>query len=163
MEEIWKSTWGILITHGKDKSFRISQPFPIDRIIIASIPGIMNARSACAPTVAGEILHKDIGGEPRKKHWNYRSVIGILNYLVNCTHPEMSFIVYQCARFCNNPKHSNAQTVKRILQYLLCTKRGDHKDKGVNQGLLYYPDKTKCVDTYVGMESEIQLGVKNLH
>ena len=139
---------GILITHGKDKSFRMSQPFLIDRII-ASIPGMTDARSASTPAVAGEILNKDIGGELRKEHWNYRSVIGMLNYLVNCTHPEMSFAVHQCARFCNDPKHSHEQAVKRIIRYLLSTKRGDHKDTGVNQGLIYHPDKSKSIDTYV--------------
>ena len=56
---------GILITHGKDNSFRMSQPFLIDRII-ESIPGMTEARSACTPAVAGEALIKDIGGEPRK-------------------------------------------------------------------------------------------------
>ena len=62
---------GILITHGKCKLFRMSQPFSIDRII-TSIPGMTDARSACTPTVSGEVLTKDTGGEPRKEHWNYR-------------------------------------------------------------------------------------------
>ena len=95
---------GILITHGKHESFRMSQLFLID-VIIDSIPRMTDTRSVCTPAVSGEVLNKDVGGEPRKEYWNYRSVILMLNHLVNCTHPEMSFAVHQCARFCNDPKH----------------------------------------------------------
>ena len=70
-----KEYLGVIITHGKYKSFKMSQPFLIDTII-ASIPGMTDARSTCTPAVAGEVLNKDIGGEPRKEHWNYTSVIG---------------------------------------------------------------------------------------
>ena len=99
-EENMEEYLGILITHGKDKPFRMSQPFLIDRII-ESVSGITDTRSACSPVVTGEVLTKDIGGELRKEHWNYRSVIGMLNYLVNYTHHEISFAVHQSARFCS--------------------------------------------------------------
>ena len=139
---------GILITHGTDKSFRMSQPFLID-IIISSIPGLTDARSTCNPVLTGDVLNKDIGGEPRKKNWNCRSVIEMLNYLVNCTHPEIAFAVHQCARFYNDLKYSHEKAVKIILRYVLSTKRGNHKDKGMNQGLIYHPDRTNSIDTYV--------------
>ena len=76
-----------------------------------------DTRSACTPAVAVETLNKDIGGELWKEYWNYRSVIGMLNYLINCTHPEMFFAVHQCARFCNDPNHSHEQAFKRIIRY----------------------------------------------
>ena len=139
---------GILITHGEDGSFRMSQPHLIDRII-ESIPGMKDARSATTPASAGVTLTKDEIGEPRKEHWNYRSVIGMLNYLVNCTHPEMSFAVHQCARFCNDPKHSHEQAVKRVLRYLIGTTRNDSANREASQGIIYRPDKTKSIDNYV--------------
>ena len=117
--------------------------------IIASIPGMTETRCACTLVVVREVLNKDIGVEPRKEHWNYRSVIGIPNYLVNCAHPEMVFTVHQCVRFCNDPKHSHKNAVKSTLWYLLRTNREDHKDKGVHQRLIYRPDKIKSIDTYV--------------
>lgn len=73
----------------------------------------------------------------------------MLNYLVNCTHPEISFAVHQCARFYNDLKYSHKKAVKIILRYVLSTKRGNHKDKGMNQGLIYHPDRTNSIDTYV--------------
>ena len=133
---------GLLITDNKDGSFRISQPHLIDRII-ASVPGMTDAKSAKSPAAVGTTLTKDEEGKPRKDEWEYRSVIGMLNYLVNCSHPELAFSVHQCARFCANPKHSHEQAVKRILRYLLFTKRTKQ------QGIVFRPDTQRSIDTYV--------------
>ena len=139
---------GILITHNNDGTFRMSRPFLIDRIIEA-IPGMKDARSACTSADAGVVLTKDSDGSDRKENWHYRSIIGMLNYLVNCTHPEMSFAVHQCARFCHDPKLIHEQAVKRIIRYLLSTKRVNRKTDKNNQGIIYSPDKTRRIDTYV--------------
>ena len=139
---------GILITHGKDGSYRMSQPYLIERII-KSIPGMVDARSAKSPACSSVVLTKDVDGAARKEHWNYRSVIGMLNYLVNCTHPEMSYAVHQCARFCNDPKHVHEQAVKRTIRYLLNTKRNLNGSNHGTQGILYRPDKSRSIDTYV--------------
>ena len=69
------------------------QPHLINRII-QLVPSMKDARSATTPAAAGTILTKNLEEETRKEHWSYRSVIGMLNYLVNCTHPEMSFDVH---------------------------------------------------------------------
>ena len=107
------------------------------------------ARSTKSPACSSVVLTKDIDGEPRKEQWNYRAIIGMLNYLVNCTHPELSFAVHQCARFCNDPKRVHEQAVKRIIRYLLSTQASfTGKDKAP-QGILFKPDKTKSIDTYV--------------
>ena len=106
---------GILITHNKYGTYMISQPHLIDRTINL-VPSMKYARSANTPTAAGKILTKDLEGEKKKEHWNYRSIIGILKYLVNCTHPEISFAVHQCASLCIDPKYSHEQTLKRIIR-----------------------------------------------
>ena len=73
----------------------------------------------------------------------------MLNYLVNCTHPELSFAVHQCARFCNDPKRVHEQAVKRIIRYLLSTQSSFTGRDKAPQGILFKPDKTKSIDTYV--------------
>ena len=73
----------------------------------------------------------------------------MLLYLAGSTRPDISYAVHQCARFCIDPKRSHVQAVKKILRYLLSTRRGDHKNAGINQGIIYRPDKTKSIDTYV--------------
>ena len=85
---------GILFTHNEDKgSFRMSQPHVINRII-DFIPGMKDVRRATTPAQPGEVLTKDENGEARREDWNYRSIIGMLNFLVNCTHPEMVYAVH---------------------------------------------------------------------
>ena len=61
------------------------------------------------------LLTKDEAGPERKENWHYRSVIGMLNFLINSTHPELAFAVHQCARFCENPKLSHERAVKKIV------------------------------------------------
>ena len=60
---------GILITHHDDRSFRISQPHFIDRII-DSVPGMKDTRSATTPASAGVILTTDVHGDSRKEYCN---------------------------------------------------------------------------------------------
>lgn len=84
---------GILIMHVEEGSFKMSQPHLID-ILIESIPGIHDARSETTPASAGITLTKDETGEPRKEHWNYMSVIGMLKYLVKCTRTKKRHLQY---------------------------------------------------------------------
>lgn len=119
-----------------------SQPFLID-CIIAAVPSMLSARSSKTPATIGTTLTKDENGEPRKESWHYRSTIGMLNYLVNCTPPEMAYAVYQCARFCHAPKQSHEQAVKRIVRYLLHVKWTN------NQGILFQPNKFHSIHIFV--------------
>ena len=123
-------------------TFTISQPHLIDRII-AAVPGMSNSRSAKTPAATGTILTKDNDGEERQETWNYRSVVGMLNYLVSCTQPDLAYSVHQCARFCGQPKRSHEQAVKRVLRYLQFLKRNN------SQGIVFRPDKSKSIDTFV--------------
>ena len=70
-------------------------------------------------------------------------MISMLNFMVNCTHPEMSFAVHQCARFCNDPKLCHEQAVKRIIRYLIRTKQNKE------QGIICKPDKRKSIYNFV--------------
>ena len=77
-----ESYLGLQIDRSKDGEFTISQPFLVDRIISA-IPGMKDAKPSKTPASTDQILTKDLEGQGRKDHWNYRSIIGMLNYLVN--------------------------------------------------------------------------------
>ena len=135
---------GIQLEH-TNLTIRMSQPLLIKRIIDA-IPGMSKAHPVNTPAVPSVILTKDTNGPDRKEKWHYRSVIGMLNFLVNSTHPELAYAVHQCARFCNNPKLSHERAVKRIVQYLLSTKRDDGKSYS---GLLFKIDMKKSIIIFV--------------
>ena len=98
-------------------------------------------------TPAQEILHADPEGAGRKEYqqWNYRSVIGKLNYLAMNTRPDISFAVHQCAKYCNNPKMIHEKAVKYIGRYLAGTK--DHD--GVGRGIILTPEANGKLDAYV--------------
>ena len=49
--------------------------------IIEEISGIKKANPVRYPVLPLVILTKETNSEERKEHWNYRSVIGMLNFL----------------------------------------------------------------------------------
>ena len=83
-------------------------------------------KKANTPALPSKLLTRDEDGDPFNRSWEYRSVIGKLNYLEKCTRPDIAFAVHQCARFASNPKQSHAEAVERIGNYLW-----NNKDKGI--------------------------------
>eukprot|EP00957_Ditylum_brightwellii_P179449 13670016-Ditylum_brightwellii.AAC.1 len=68
----------------------------------------------------------------------------MLNFLVNSTMPELAHAVYQCARFCADPKASHETAIKHIIRYLLTTreKNGAQPAYGLNMR----PDVTRGLE-----------------
>ena len=76
----------------------------------------------------------------QEKYFNYRSLIGSLNFLIKSTLPEAQSAVHQCAQFSAYPKLSHDKAVKRVLGYLKCTSEN---------GLIMKPDPEKGIYCYV--------------
>ena len=91
-------------------------------------------------TPAVHVLHPDETGSPREELWNYRSIVGKLNFLSQMTRPDISMAVHNCARFSARPTSLHEQAVKRIGRYLLHTR---------NHGLIYRPQPSGSLDMYV--------------
>jgi hypothetical protein len=107
----------------KTKMISLSQPGLIEQVI--KDVGL-DEHSKGKSTPADSNLYADKDGLPRREQWNYRSVIGKLNYIANNTRPDISMAVHQCARFCSAPKAIHELAIKRIIRYLHAT-----KDKGI--------------------------------
>ena len=90
------------------------------------------SKAKSTPAMPSVLLTRDTDGEPFNKEWDYRSVIGKLNYLEKCTRPDIAFAVHQCARFASDPKNSHAKAVERIGSYLLANR---------DQGMFIDPDE----------------------
>ncbi len=88
-------------------------------------------------TPATDILHSDSSGPPRKHHWNYRSLIGMLTYLSTSTHPDIAFAVHQCAKFSIAPRRIYELAVQRIVRYLKGTS---------DRGFILHPSSTLNLD-----------------
>lgn len=98
------------------------------------------SKTAPTPALSSVILHADMNGPDHDGHFNYRSLIGKLNYLEKSTRPDIGYAVHQCARFQSNPKESHAKAVKRIARYLLLTKE---------MGLILFPKIESSFECYV--------------
>ena len=123
----------------KDGTFKLIQPFLIDRVL--KLLGISDSKDYPKRTPVGKpLLCKDVDDVERKYSWNYRSAIGMLNYLQNSTRPEIAMAVHQCARFNNDPKLSHEKAVMRLGKYLLGTR---------GKGLVFKPDVSRGLECFV--------------
>jgi hypothetical protein len=87
------------------------------------------------------ILCRDLDGSPFVETWDYRSIIGKLNFLEKSTRPEITYhAVHQCARLASNPKQSHANAVKYLCRFLFATK---------DKGLILHPDTSKSFEVHV--------------
>ena len=56
------------------------------------------------------------------KCYNYRGLIGSLNYLANTSRPDILFAPRSLSRFVQNPGRQHWNEAKHVLQYLKCTR-----------------------------------------
>ena len=113
---------GVNIKREKDNSFTLSQPHLITSILKDLNLDQDNVKGCTTPALSTKLLHADLEGEDFDEQFNYRRVVGKLNYLERSTRPDLAFAVHQCARFCSNPKQSHAKAIKRIGRYLYATR-----------------------------------------
>ena len=125
--ETFSSYLGVKVEYNKvSGEITLSQPFLIERILELLESAIQDANVKKTPAEYKSILHKDKDGPDRKQDWNYRSAIGMLNYLAAITRPDILYAVHSAARFSSDTKLIHEQAVKRICRYLKAT-----KDKGI--------------------------------
>lgn len=129
---------GVQVTKDtSSKTVSLRQPSLIDQVI--KDVGLDPFRKG-KDTPCDAILHPDINEPPRQENWNYRSVIGKLNYIANNTRPDISMAVHQCARYSSNPKALHELAVKFIIHYLHVTR---------NKGLILKPTKDFSLNMFV--------------
>ena len=116
----------IEITHIDENRFKSPQPFSIERIIyLLNIDinyYVMDTNSKSTP-VDKPVLQKDLSVKQRKQAWNYRKLVGMLNYFQGNSCPEISMAVHQTTRFCNNPMLLHKKYIKRLGRYFLHSKK----------------------------------------
>eukprot|EP00957_Ditylum_brightwellii_P069737 5295940-Ditylum_brightwellii.AAC.1 len=95
------------------------------------------------PTASTTILAKGVDGEEKREDWNYRVMIGMMNFRETPKMPEISNATHKCARFCKSPNASHKSAVKQIVRYLIRAKNSRA------YGLILKPDKNKGFKVYV--------------
>ena len=106
--------------HLDEEAISLTQPQLIDSILIdvKLLDEDGNPRPNTVmkdlPCMVTRPIGPDPDGEPFGEDWDYRSVIGKLNFLEKSTRGEIAYAVHQCARFAANPKASHGKAVKHI-------------------------------------------------
>jgi hypothetical protein len=126
---------GIKVTTQVDGRISLTQPHLIDSVI-ADLDFKDNTKSKEVPALSSSILQRDLDGAPFKEHWDYRSVIGKLNFIEKSTRPDIAYAVHQCARFSAEPRACHAAAIRQIVRYLIGTQ---------DQGLILSPTQHEFV------------------
>ena len=130
---------GVHLEKVSDKEVRMTQPHLMKQIM--KDMG-MNAQTKPRklPAASSRILKRHQESKGHDKSFNYRSVIGKLNYLEKSTRPDISYAAHQCARFVEDPRVEHTKAVRQIARYIQGTK---------DKGLIVKPDKQKGLEVYV--------------
>ena len=130
---------GVNINKKKDGEMEMTQPHLIKQIR-DDMGFDFKTKSKNLPACSSKILKRHQESEEFDKSFNYRSIVGKLNYLEKATRPDISYATHQCARFVENPKVEHAKAIRQIARYLVGT-----KDKGTS----FKIDKTKGLEVFV--------------
>ena len=130
---------GCNINKGKNGEILLTQPGIKERIL-----NILHLTEECkrhSIPISQSIVDRMHEKSPRVDKWNYRSAIGMLTYLAQISHPEISYAVHLLARHVQDPQLVHEQGVKHIGRYL----------KGcISQGLILNPKRSDfTLEAYV--------------
>ena len=101
--------------------------------------GLSDSNQVDIPAVKPK-LSKDLEGASQTSTWEYRSIIGLLNYISGSSRTNIAYATHSATRFSANPKFSHNKGVKRIIKYLNITEEN---------GLIIYPKNDKEFECFV--------------
>ena len=116
---------GVNIDRRDDGTIHLSQPHLIDQILEDLRLKDDTVKIRTTPAASSKLLTRHSDSQSFDNSFNYRSVIGKLNYLEKATRSDISYAVHQCARFVSNPKVEHGEAVRWLGRYLKAT-----RDKG---------------------------------
>jgi hypothetical protein len=130
---------GVKISRPTSDTIELKQPHLIQQILddMGMRP---NTKTKDKAAPSSTILRRDLDGQPFSEKWDYRSIIGKLNFLEKSTRPEIAYAVHQCARFSANPRQSHANAIKYLCRYLMATR---------DKGLILRPNTSKSFEVHV--------------
>ena len=71
------------------RGFKLSQPLLIEQVLrTLRFNGCTKPKDT--PAVSSRILHKDLNGRHLETKWDYRKVLGQLNFLEKSTRPDLA-------------------------------------------------------------------------
>jgi hypothetical protein len=86
---------GVKVETLPDGRIKLSQPHPIDQILEDLGLNLPNTVEKPSPALPSKIIGPDLEGKPFNERWEYRSVIGKLNFLEKSTRLELGYSTHQ--------------------------------------------------------------------
>ncbi|MBW0561656.1 hypothetical protein O181_101371 [Austropuccinia psidii MF-1] len=86
---------------------------------------IINPQLTSSPLPGNCKSFRDLPTQEITQPFNYRWVIGLLQYLVQCTRPDRAYSTSFLSQCLENPKDLHFNTAKHVLAYLSCTRHFD--------------------------------------
>ena len=133
-----KDFLGVTIERHSDGSIEFTQTLLIDKIL-AALHMKENTKSKPIPMASSTRLLRH-ANSTAFEGFDYRSVIGMLNYLDTGTRSDIAYATHQCARFTTDPKKEHGTAVNWLGRYLKGTR---------TKGMLFKPDLTKGLEVFV--------------
>lgn len=99
-----------------------------------------NAHLPPTPAVYSYILKRDENAPPFASALDFRSIIGMINYLEKGTRSDIGYATHQCAKFNEDPRTPHAKAVEHIVNDLQRT---------CDKGIILKPDTTKSLEVFV--------------
>ena len=124
----FKSYLGISLEQRDDGSIKMSQPHLARSLV--DVTGLNDSNPVTTPSTGPLFRYKDSDAFDRSL-FNYRSAIGIAQYLGNNTRPDCAYAINSCARFCVDPREPHGSAVKRLGRYIKGT---------IEEGLIIRPN-----------------------
>ena len=110
---------GVNIERQSDGTIHLSQPhLVIDQILEDLRLNGSEVKLRSTPAASSKLLTRHRDSKSFDDSFNYRSVIGKLNYLEKATRSDISYDVHQCARFVSDPKREHGDAVRWLGRYL---------------------------------------------
>ena len=98
---------GVNINKLPENAYEFTQP-ALTHQIIDDVGLGPKATTKPIPMCAQRLLHHHLDSPAHdESRFSYRSVIGKLNYLAQCSRPDIVYAVHQCARFSLNPRQEH--------------------------------------------------------
>lgn len=131
---------GVNIDRKEDGTIHLTQPKLIEQVISDLRMTGSDVKAKSIPMASSRVLSRHLTSQSFDNSFNYRSVVGKLNYIERGTRPDIAYAVHQCARFSIDPKREHGDAIRWIARYLLGT-----KDKGI----IFNADSKRSLEVFV--------------
>ncbi len=128
---------GVNINKLRDGSYEFTQRALIDSIIDDA--GLQDSKTKPVPAKVSLQLHAFKDEPVFDLNFNYRSIVGKLNYVAQTTRPDIMYATHQVAKYSSDPRKSHGEAILYLVRYLKKTR---------DYGLKFKPDPEKGFECY---------------